>query len=172
MAESQESTKSYPVGAYRREESLTVFSPLLIDGARLSQVRQYFKDGKFYATHAKFRGACLSGGESSSFKCSEFEPSSATVKVGSKTGRKLRKMFGLSCLVYGKDRNGDKSRIRPFVALMGVNNNRRYPSQFSCSRYQDSTGGGCTCRGAVFVSADLTESVKIPNDKAHLRGSR
>ena len=96
-------------------------------------MRQYFKDSSFYAKYASSMGVCDTGRESS-FQCYDFEPSSATVKVGFQTSwmhsRRRPNCLGCrkeacydrccSCSVYGgaqiriKDIHGLQCSFSPF----------------------------------------------------------
>lgn len=45
------------------------------------QIRQYFKDDTFYVTDLEDRGLCDDDITTTTFACTEFDPSAATVKV-------------------------------------------------------------------------------------------
>lgn len=74
-----------PVDTYRRQAFFAC--SLTTTRVRFSQVRQYFKDSSFYTKFASSTDVCATGRESS-FRCSAFSPSSATVKVGTYLGVK------------------------------------------------------------------------------------
>lgn len=83
--------------SHRRHHPSLVFSPAVLT----RQIRQYFKDPRFYANDVMARGFCGTNGsgngtEALRFPCEAFSPSSATVKVSgtSDLNSKFKKATG------------------------------------------------------------------------------